>query len=174
MADESDPFHRFTGWLGTILLTIASLMAILIFADRMDMQMFSMPDVWVASRELHVFACVVLIVMAGVLLMHKPGDAGVPSAPVFQSVRVYSRNNCHLCDEAVALLLEFRERLPIIDIVDVDEHADLQEEFGEVVPVVEIDDVVRFRGRIERGLLERLIEAAVEAKNHNTKVPNDQ
>ncbi|MCA9060445.1 MAG: glutaredoxin family protein [Planctomycetaceae bacterium] len=162
MEESQDPLHRFTGWMGTFLLAAASLLAVLIFADRTGMQLFSMPDVWVATRQLHVFTCAVLLLMAGILLMHRPGDGRQRHRPLFHSVRLYTRPDCGLCDEAYQVLSEFREVFPGIEVVDISEDVDLEFEFGEEIPVVEIDDVVRFRGRVERGLLLRIIDAARE------------
>ena len=69
-------------------------------------------------------------------------------------VILYTREGCHLCDDARTLLeqhgLQPRR-------VDIDADAELRERFNECVPVVEIDGKVRFRGRIEPILLRRLL-----------------
>jgi glutaredoxin len=69
-------------------------------------------------------------------------------------VVLYTRRECHLCEEAHALLLAHglspRE-------VDVDADAELQRRFNECVPVVEIDGKIRFRGRVDAVLLRRLL-----------------
>jgi glutaredoxin len=69
-------------------------------------------------------------------------------------VVLYTRQGCHLCDEALATLKAFG-----IDpeLVDIDGDGQLQERFGDCVPVVEIAGRVRFRGHINTVLLRRLL-----------------
>ncbi len=68
----------------------------------------------------------------------------------------YTRQGCHLCDDAKALLesfgLNFRE-------VDIDRDPELQARYNECVPVVVIDGRERFRGRVSEVLLRRLLDA---------------
>ena len=67
----------------------------------------------------------------------------------------YTRQGCHLCDDAAEILraygISYRE-------VDIDDHPKLVERFNTCVPVVEIDGVVRFRGRVDLRLLRRLLK----------------
>ena len=77
----------------------------------------------------------------------------------FTRLVVYSRHECHLCDDAKAVLHGYLEYLPTIEDVDVDRDSELQERFGTSIPVIEIDGVVRFRGHVDELLLRRLIEA---------------
>lgn len=69
-------------------------------------------------------------------------------------VILYTRQGCHLCDEAAALLS--RHGLSF-ESVDVDQDPALRERYNECVPVVEIDGRERFRGRIDDLLLRRLL-----------------
>ncbi len=69
-------------------------------------------------------------------------------------VVLYTRARCHLCDDAHALLIEFGLRPELIDI---DRDENLRQRFDTCVPVVEIDGKIRFRGRINRTLLRRLL-----------------
>jgi glutaredoxin len=68
---------------------------------------------------------------------------------------LYTRQGCHLCEQAKALLrtegLRVRE-------VEVDDDPSLMALHGELVPVVEISGKVRFRGRVNRVLLRRLLK----------------
>jgi glutaredoxin len=70
------------------------------------------------------------------------------------NVVLYTRAGCHLCDDAQALLEEHGLRPRA---VDVDADPGLRERFNECVPVVEIDGKIRFRGRVDRVLLRRLL-----------------
>lgn len=69
-------------------------------------------------------------------------------------VLLYTRQGCHLCDDAKALLerhgLRPRE-------VDIDQDPELRQRYNECVPVVVIDGRERFRGRVSELLLKRLL-----------------
>ena len=67
---------------------------------------------------------------------------------------LYSRQGCHLCDDAQSLLVEHGLQPQIVDI---DRDPALRQQFNECVPVVEINGKIRFRGRINRVLLSRLL-----------------
>jgi glutaredoxin len=67
---------------------------------------------------------------------------------------VYTRKGCHLCDEAVELLRNFGLQP---ELIDVDADPQLREQYNECVPVVWIDGKPRFRGRVNRVLLERIL-----------------
>jgi glutaredoxin len=70
-------------------------------------------------------------------------------------VVLYTRQGCHLCDEAKAVLAA--EGLRIRE-VDVDGDPELRSLHGDWVPVLEMDGKVRFRGRVNRVLLRRLLK----------------
>ena len=69
-------------------------------------------------------------------------------------VVLYTRDGCHLCDDAKQLLE--RHGLSPTE-VDIDADPRLHDQFDECVPVVEIDGKIRFRGRISPILLARLL-----------------
>lgn len=69
-------------------------------------------------------------------------------------VVLYTRLGCHLCEDAEAILAEFGLRPRKIDV---DTAPDLAALHGTCVPVVVIDGRVRFRGRVDRLLLRRLL-----------------
>ncbi|NUQ62273.1 MAG: glutaredoxin family protein [Pirellulales bacterium] len=71
-----------------------------------------------------------------------------------RSAIVYTRQGCHLCEEAEALLRGHGFR---IEAVDIDCDRELQDRYGRCVPVVVIGGRERFRGRIDPILLRRLI-----------------
>jgi glutaredoxin len=68
----------------------------------------------------------------------------------------YTRQGCHLCDDALALVERFGIRP---QCVDVDADPALRARFNECVPVIEIDGKIRFRGRVDEVLLRRLLRA---------------
>jgi glutaredoxin len=69
-------------------------------------------------------------------------------------VVLYTRQGCHLCDEALAVLQSHRLSPRLVDI---DTDPELRQRYNECVPVVEIDGQERFRGRVNEVLLRRLI-----------------
>lgn len=69
-------------------------------------------------------------------------------------VVLYSRNGCHLCDDAESLLVAHGIRPEVIDI---DTEPKLVEQFTNCVPVVEIDGKIRFRGVVNPVLLRRCL-----------------
>ena len=82
------------------------------------------------------------------------GDRSERMVGAETTVVVYSRENCCLCDEAIALL-ESHGLEP--QVVDIDHSPELREKFTSCVPVVEINGKIRFRGRVEPRLLRRLL-----------------
>jgi glutaredoxin len=69
-------------------------------------------------------------------------------------VVLYTRDGCHLCEEAHKVLSDFGISPFLIDI---DTDPKLRERFDTCVPVVEIDGRLRFRGRVEPKLLRRIV-----------------
>jgi len=75
-------------------------------------------------------------------------------------VVLYTRKGCHLCDDALEILLQHRLEPECRDIDDPTQvDAELCARLDTCVPVVEIDGKVRFRGRVEPLLLRRLLES---------------
>ncbi len=69
-------------------------------------------------------------------------------------VIMYTRQGCHLCDEAKDLLQ--RHGLAP-QCVDIDNDEALQKQFDTCVPVVVFDGKVRFRGIVSEVLLKRML-----------------
>jgi len=76
----------------------------------------------------------------------------------FQSLVLYTRTGCHLCDDVKVLLLKYQSELPPVTEVDIDNDAALLEKFNNCVPVLELDGKIRFRGKIDEALLRRLLD----------------
>ena len=73
-------------------------------------------------------------------------------------VLFYTRRGCHLCDEAWEVVAAAQRRHGFtVERVDVDADPALAAQHGECVPVVAIDGKVRFRGRVNGVLLERML-----------------
>ncbi len=159
-SSDGELADRISAWMGTGLLACASLLAILIFADRSDLQFFPMPRMWFATRNLHILFCCIMFFFAAVLLKGRGTAIAEREAPrpVFRTVRFFTRGGCHLCDDALDVIRKFQEWLPAVEVIDIDQDASLRRQFGESVPVVEFDDRVRFRGAVPQELLRRLID----------------
>ena len=72
-------------------------------------------------------------------------------------VLFYTRNGCHLCEEAwETVAAACKKHGFTLTAVDVDADPALARH-GECVPVVSIDGKVRFRGRVNAVLLERML-----------------
>jgi glutaredoxin len=78
---------------------------------------------------------------------------------------LYTRQGCHLCDEAAETLARAQRRyLFNLETVDVDADPELRQRYGLEVPVVTVNGRLRFRGRVNAVLLERLLHAANASK----------
>ena len=75
---------------------------------------------------------------------------------------IYTRHDCHLCDEAKAAVARATAGLGVKVVkVDVDTDPALRERFGHEVPVVFIDDHKAFKFRVDEArLLRRLRRGA--------------
>jgi glutaredoxin len=75
-------------------------------------------------------------------------------------VTVYSRKNCHLCDDAIESLETVKTELNFeIEKIYIDGETELTNKYGEEVPVIHIDgkhhdifrvDLERFRSSLEK------------------------
>jgi glutaredoxin len=75
-------------------------------------------------------------------------------------ITIYSRQGCHLCDDAFNTLESMRQELNFeIDVIDIDKNAELVKLYSDQVPVIHIDgehhdfykvDPVRFRSSLEK------------------------
>ena len=160
MTDPQPPGERepFPGQsvLGSASLFVGSGLLLLALIDT------AMPRFWYVNRTLWYVFSIGLIVVGCFLLRNrvhlghswKPTRAGIR----FENVVLYTRENCHLCDHAKDLLLNYARYLPEITEVDIDSDAQLVERFGKCIPVVELDGKVRFKGQVDELLLRRLIE----------------
>ncbi len=76
--------------------------------------------------------------------------------PLNTSSRVilYTRENCHLCEDAKQLL---EEHNLVVESIDIDAFPDLRARFDTCIPVVEIDGRIRFKGKVDPVLLRRII-----------------
>ena len=157
---EQEINERFQAWLGTAVMITASIFAVMIFADRMDMRLFSMPAVWDTSRGFHLFLCCGMFFFAAILL-RAPQQSREPESttPLFKTCELLTRPGCELCDDAMNVLITFQNVLPAITTIDITDNPQLTRQFGESIPVVMLDGRVRFRGAVDPMLMQRIVDA---------------
>ena len=72
-------------------------------------------------------------------------------------VVLYSRTDCHLCQQALAVLERLRLSEPFtLEVRDIDEDPDLLKRYDWRVPVVSIDGREVAEGTLDESALERL------------------
>ncbi|HEY2250620.1 MAG TPA: glutaredoxin family protein [Planctomycetaceae bacterium] len=148
---------------GLIALAGGSGLLLLVLLDSAYSLPWEMPATWYLHRTLWGAVALALCATGWRLQRQTHTGAGTwkPAAAGrrFTRLVVYSRPECHLCDDAKAFLADYAEYLPRIEDVDIDSDPELQTRYGESIPVVEIDGEIRFRGRVDEILLRRMIEA---------------
>jgi glutaredoxin len=80
-----------------------------------------------------------------------------PTVPV----TVYTREDCHLCDEAVETLQSVADEAGVdlaLEFVDVDADESLRERYGDRVPVVTVGGDRAFEYRVDERELRELFE----------------
>lgn len=84
-------------------------------------------------------------------------DDGADTGPGARVV-VYTRQGCHLCDDALAVVAPLAaEAATTVRLVDVDDDAVLRDRFGELVPVVEVDGVQQGFWRVDADRVRRAL-----------------
>ena len=74
------------------------------------------------------------------------------------SVTVYTREDCHLCEEAIDTIERVADEADVdvaMELVDVDTDEQLREEYGERVPYVLLDGSPAFKYRVDERRLRR-------------------
>jgi glutaredoxin len=157
------------GALGSFLLLAGAGIGMLAFIDRTAGLPFEMPRTWYATPMLWYFFAFANFLCGIRLLRSAPVEdrRWQPQTPGrrFESVVIYTRAECHLCDQAKDALVAHRVWLPEIQEVDITSNTKLMEQFSEQIPVVEIDGQIRFRGQVNEILLRRLIDATSPNRN---------
>ena len=74
-------------------------------------------------------------------------------------IEIYSRPDCHLCDEAKAAIMLFCDRFPLdVIVTNVDSNPDLRAAYGTEIPVIFIEGSEAFRHRVDAMALERKLK----------------
>lgn len=163
MATHLSPRTAWLQLLGTVLLYGGIAVFALAVVDGVSSLPFPLPDIWYGNETIWAFLALAAIV-GGISLAAQrehPDWAPTRSGRRFDTLVLYTRSDCPLCDEAKDVLRTYSHWLPAPVEVDINDDPELLEQFTSCVPVVQIDGRVRFRGRISETLLRRLIEGTV-------------
>ena len=74
------------------------------------------------------------------------------------SITVYTRENCHLCAQAVDTIERVAREEDVtldVELVDVDADEALRREYGDRVPYILLDGTPAFKYRVDEGRLRR-------------------
>lgn len=171
---RSSPIGRES--LGTVALLLSAGIVCLAVIDGSAGLPFNMPRSWYANRAIWYLGAFGLFLAgcAALRTRRRPSAAWKPERPGqrFERLVLYTRDGCHLCDQAKDTLLNYARWLPQIEEIDIESDPALLESFATCIPVVEIDGRVRFRGIVNEILLRRLIQGTPPLAP-GTRVPPD-
>ncbi|AZB44976.1 glutaredoxin family protein [Bacillus sp. FJAT-42376] len=78
------------------------------------------------------------------------------------NLTVYSREGCHLCEEAVNIIAELCEEMDgSYTIVDIQKDDGLTEKYGLMIPVIEMDGKTLVYGQVKKDFLSKRIHEDV-------------
>jgi len=170
MNDESQQVEASHPLAGTACLVLAVVVVVLAFVDGQGDLPFRMPRSWYINRSIWYFIGLMFFGAGWSLLRGRDAHRATAASAgdettgsprerrLFNRVILYTRADCHLCDQAKDTLLAYQAELPEIEEVDVDQNPQLTQDYGTCVPVVEFDGKVRFRGHVSEALLRRLLD----------------
>ena len=73
-------------------------------------------------------------------------------------IRIYSKPDCHLCDEAKETIQRVTNRLPIeIEVIDIQKDPELFDQYRYDIPVIFLDDRKIFKHRVDEEKLKKLL-----------------
>ena len=74
-------------------------------------------------------------------------------------IEIYSRPDCHLCEEAKQVIDRVRLRFPfVVRVINIETDPELEKIYGEQVPIVFINGHKAFKYRVDQAELERRVK----------------
>ena len=87
-----------------------------------------------------------------------------------QTVRLYSKPGCHLCEQAEALLEVLAEECPLdLQVIDIMADADTFDRYRYEIPVVAVEGGGSVSGRIDEADLRRVLRLGPPRARHAPK-----
>jgi len=81
----------------------------------------------------------------------------MPDNPI--QIDIYSRPDCHLCEEAKEVIDRVRLRFSfVVRVINIETDAELEKTYGEQVPVVFINGNKAFKYHVDEAELERRVK----------------
>jgi glutaredoxin len=75
-------------------------------------------------------------------------------------ITIYTRKECHLCDDAKAILQRFSAQYPLeIEEIDIDNDVEALQKYSDEVPVVFLEDQKLFKYKIDEIRLRRALDS---------------
>lgn len=81
------------------------------------------------------------------------------------TITVYTRDDCHLCEEAIETInsvVESTARDIDVTLIDIDTTSELRERYGERIPYVLVENRPRFKYRVDESELRKLLSSIDE------------
>lgn len=157
--------HSVNAAIGTLCLVGGFALAALVILARLEglSELPELPARLIRRNPVLMMGFAVALILAGARLLWQVRQLQTLWAPTqsgrrFETLVMYTKSDCMLCDEAAGVLDAYRPYLPDVRKVDITENPALQTQYGTCIPVVEIDGRKRFTGQINEVLLRRLIE----------------
>jgi transcription antitermination factor NusA-like protein len=65
-------------------------------------------------------------------------------------VDIYSKANCHLCDEAKAVIAKVNQDTPFVfSVIDINSDPELFEKYKYEIPVININGIIAFKYKVD-------------------------
>lgn len=157
--------HSVNAAIGTVCLVGGVALAVVVIAVRLEglTELPELPIRLIRRNPVLMMGFAVALILAGARLLWQVRQLQTLWTPTrpgrrFESLVLYTKSDCMLCDEAAGVLSAYAPYLPEVRKVDITADPALQSQYGTCIPVVEIDGRKRFTGQINEVLLRRLIE----------------
>jgi glutaredoxin len=73
-------------------------------------------------------------------------------------IKILSKPDCHLCDEAKETIQRVTKRLPIeIDVIDIEKDPELFNQYRYDIPVIFLDERKIFKHRVDEQKLKKIL-----------------
>jgi glutaredoxin len=82
-------------------------------------------------------------------------------------ITIYTKKDCHLCEEAKAILSRFAHEYPLsVDEIDIESDSATFEKYRYEIPVVLLNDRKIFKYRIDEKKFHRILREAAIRQQH--------